>query len=1009
MASTMIGGSALMALSAAPAFAADTPSTVQEVVVTGSRIPQPGLTSVSPLSVVNNQEVKLQGTTNAEDLINNMPQVMASFGTMESNGASGTATVNLRGLGTNRTLVLIDGKRVQPGDAGTGSAADLNQIPASLIDRIEIVTGGASAVYGSDAIAGVVNFIMKKDFEGVRLDVEYKFNQHNQHDSRMQAENAAGGFPFPTGSITDGQTWQTTIVMGANSPDGKGNVTAYAGYQHINPVLQSHRDFSACSTATFVSSSSQACVGSSTSFPGRFTGFTNQNNATNKLGTNLTIGPNGTFLKYVSSVNAFNFAPFNFFQRPDERYTGGYFAHYQVRPWADAYSSFMFMNDRSLAQIAPGGSFRGLGYPLAGLTTPENPTFAVNCNNPLLTYNGVNGTGDVLCGVGDALGTASVNVNIGRRNVEGGPRIADVRHTSFRIVEGVRGDFGDVWHYDIYGQYGQVNQEILNQGYFSTTRLSRAYQVVADPRPGPHHLQPVCKSVLDGSDPNCVPYDIWHLGGVTQAALNYLSIPVVFDADMTEQIVHGDVGADLGKYGIKTPWAKDGMGVSLGVEYRRESLATHPDVTAQTGDNNGGGGTAFPVSGSFDVKEVFAEVRVPMVQDAPWAKELSFEGGYRTSDYSSSGTVSSYKAALDWQIIDDVRLRGSYQRAVRAPNVTELFVAPQFGLFGGQDPCAGAKVPANIAGCANTGAVVGPNLFNYGNIAACSAAQCTALAGGNVHLKPEEANTYSYGVVFTPTFLRGFTATLDWFDITVNNEIGAIPPKVALTECFDTGSPTFCSLIHRSPTTGEISGDGYVSGVLENIGRFHTTGWDYEANYRISLADMGLGDHGSLQFHDVGTILEKFVTTPVIGFGSYDCTGLYGSTCGTPSPKLRNVFRATWVTPWSLSLSMQWRYFGAVDLDLNQSNVFLTGGAGFNDKIDGHIPAYNWIDLSGTWKVKDGYTLRFGVNNVFDKDPPIVDSSNLGLASPPFGNGNTYPQVYDTLGRTFFIGLTADF
>jgi outer membrane receptor protein involved in Fe transport len=1000
----MIGGSALMALSAAPAFAADAPSTVQEVVVTGSRIPTPGLTSVSPLSVVNNQEVKLQGTTNTEDLLNNMPQVFATFGSMQSNGATGTATVDLRGLGTNRTLVLIDGKRVQPGDVGTGTAADLNQIPSSLIDRIEIVTGGASAVYGSDAVAGVVNFIMKKDFEGVRFDAEYKFDQHDQHDKKMQGLAAARGFAFPTGSITDGQTWQTTIAMGVNSPDGKGNITAYAGYQHLAPVLESHRDFSACALATFVSSSSQSCVGSSTSFPGRFQ-FTNQITGKNK---SYTIAAGGTFRPYNGATDAFNFAPFNYFRRPDERYTGGYFAHYQVRPWADAYSTFMFMNDRTFTKIAPGGAFRGTGFPLATPTTPENSTFSVNCNNPLLTYNGVNGTGDLLCGPGDALGTASVDVNIGRRNVEGGTRDQDVQHISFRIVEGVKGDFADVWHYDIYGQYGQVNQATQETGLLSTTRLQNALQVVADPRPGPNHGHPVCKSVLSGTDANCVPYNIWSLGGVTAAALGYIQVPSQDENIMSEQIVHGDVGGDLGKYGVKSPWAKDGVGVSFGAEYRRETLVGNRDLESIAGDLNGNG-TNEPVNGSFDVKEIFGEVRVPIVQDAQWAKDLTFEGGYRTSDYSSSGRVQTYKAALDWQVIDDIRFRGSYQRAVRAPNITELFTPTQFTLFGGQDKCAGPVIPANIAGCANTGAVVGPNLYNYGNIQACSAAQCATLAGGNPHLKPEQANTKSFGVVFTPTFLHGFTATLDWFDIQVNNEINSIPPKVALTECFDTGSPTFCSLIHRSPTDGEIQGNGYITGILENIGAFHTTGWDYEANYRINLADMGMGDHGSLVFHDVGTILDRFISEPVKGFGTYDCAGLYGTTCGTPNPKLRNVFRATWVSPWNFSLSMQWRYFGGVALDLNQSNAFLTGGAGFNDKFDAHIPAYNWFDLSGTWKIKDGYNLRFGVNNIFDKDPPIVDSSNVGISSPPFGNGNTYPQVYDALGRTIFIGLTADF
>jgi outer membrane receptor protein involved in Fe transport len=456
------------------------------------------------------------------------------------------------------------------------------------------------------------------------------------------------------------------------------------------------------------------------------------------------------------------------------------------------------------------------------------------------------------------------------------------------------------------------------------------------------------------------------------------------------------------------PWAKDGVGVSLGVEYRRETAANNPDAETASGDLNGTGGTVAPVHGSFDVKEVFGEVRVPIVQDASFAKDLTFEGGYRTSDYSSSGNVSSYKAALDWQIVDDIRLRGSFQRAVRAPNVTELFTPVQFGLFGGQDPCAGAVVPANIAGCAHTGAVVGPNANNYGHISACSAAQCTLQFGGNAHLKPEESNTYSFGAVFTPTFLKGFSATVDYFDITVNNEIHGIPPRVSLANCVALNAPVFCNNIHRSALSGEISGDGFVSAILVNNGTLHTRGWDYEATYKLSLADIGMGDHGSLVFHDVGTLLNIYGAEPVVGFGSYNCAGLYGTVCGTPDPKLRNTFRATWVSPWSLSLSMQWRYFGSATLDQLQANPLLAGGPD-NIPNDRKIPAYSWIDLSGVWKFHDGYNLRFGVNNVFDKDPPIVDSNGYGLASPPFGNGNTFPQVYDTLGRTFFIGLTADF
>jgi outer membrane receptor protein involved in Fe transport len=1015
----MIGGSALMALSAAPAFAADQPSTVQEVVVTGSRIPTPGLTSVSPLSVVNNQEIKLQGTTNTEDLVNSMPQVMAEFGTMESNGATGTATLNLRGLGDNRTLVLINGKRAQPGDQATGTATDLNMIPAALIDRVEIVTGGASAVYGSDALAGVVNFIMKKDFEGVRFDAEYKFDQHHQHNGLVQGLDKAHSppYPFPTGDITDGATWQTTIMLGSNSPDGKGNVTAYVGYQHTDPVLEAARDFSSCavSTVLFVPAKvgpppkpavpeHQVCAGSSTAANGRFFFGPTTN-------TSATIGPNGTFVPWSSSMK-FNFAPSNYFQRPDERYTAGYFAHYQVRPWAEAYSSFMFMNDNSVAQIAPSGAFLGAGYPLPQPgVAPQGATWSVNCNNPLLTYNGSNGTGDVLCGIGGSASTGSVQVEIGRRNVEGGDRISAIRHLSMQMVEGVKGDFADAWHYDVYGQYGQTTQTNLNTGQLSLTRIQHALQVVTDTRAGsPTFGQPVCKSVIDNSDTACVPWNIWHQGGVTQAALNYLSLEDVFTATMTEQVVHGDVGGDLGKYGVKVPWAKDGVGISIGAEYRREALETHPDTEAVAGDISGNGGTTLPQHGAFDVKELFGEVRVPIIQDMSFAKDLSLEAGYRASSYSSAGAVESYKAALDWQIIDDIRLRTSFQRAVRAPNVSELFNPDQFALFGGQDPCAGPTPTATLLQCEATGLAAS----KYGsNSLQCSAAQCTVLANGNPHLKPEESDTTSFGFVFTPTFLHGFTATVDYFDITVNKVIAGINANVSLAECIATGSsgvgnPLFCDNIHRNPTTGSIQAAGYVDGIDVNEGALRTKGVDWEVNYKKSLADMGMGDHGTLAVNWVGTYLEHLIVEPVPGFGSYDCAGLFGATCGQPTPHWRHKMRLTWQTPWNASFSLQWRYFGDANVDINSSQPLLHKGA-FPDAHDAHIPAYSWFDLSGTWRIKDGYNLRFGVNNIFDKDPPIVDTSNLGLSSPPFGNGNTYPQVYDSLGRTFFIGLTADF
>ena len=985
LASTMIGGAALMALSAVPAYAADDqPAQVKEVVITGSRIPQPGLTSTSPLSVINDQEVKLQGTSNTESLVNNLPQVFASQGMDVSNGSSGTATINLRGLGVTRTLVLVDGKRMMPGDTLV-LAPDLNQVPSALIDRVELITGGASAVYGSDAIAGVVNFIMKKDFEGLRVDTQYGFAQHNNDDSFSQSINKAHNFPVPSGNVTDGATWSFTAVMGASSPDGKGNVTAYAGYRNTQAITEDKRDYSACSVST-VGNAAHICQGSSTSFPGRFTSIVLASQPSKTIADS-----SGNLTPYSGAANSFNFAPYNFFQRPDERYTAGAFAHYQVKPWMDVYSSFMFMDDHTVAQIAPSGAFFG---------TPFN----INCNNPLLSAAEVN----QWCTSQGLTAAQNATLFIGRRNVEGGPRQNDLRHDSYRIVLGAKGDFADAWTYDVYAQYGTTIrvENFLND--MSINRIGRSLQVVTDTRPGSPTLgQAVCSSVITGVDAACVPWNIFKLGGVTQAALDYLDVPGFQEGSTTEQIVSASISGDLGKYGMKSPWAKDGVGIALGAEYRREVLDFRTDLEFSSGDLAGQGGPTPGVSGSFDVKEVFGEIRVPIIQDAPFARTLSLEGGYRTSDYSSSGHVNSYKLSGEWAPTDDVRFRASFQRAVRAPNVAELFAPRALGLFGGTDPCAGGAPSASLAACQNMGVTAA----QYGSIIQCVSGQCTTLAGGNPNLKPEESDTKSYGVVFTPTFIKGFSATIDYFDIEVNKVIGPLDPGSALSLCV-AGNTTFCGFVHRQAVTGIIFGTGptagYVQGTNVNAGTMRTRGIDLEANYRLDLNDLGLADKGSVRFNLVGTHTEKFDLQALPGATVRHCAGFFGPGCGGsplfggPTPTWRHKLRATWATPWKIALSADWRYIGSVDA--------LTGSGPLGpNNPDRSIKAYNYFDLSGTWNFRDGMQLRAGVTNLFDKDPPIVDSSNLALSSPPFGNGNTFPQTYDAMGRTFFIGITADF
>ncbi|HWE45139.1 MAG TPA: TonB-dependent receptor, partial [Caulobacteraceae bacterium] len=903
-------------------------------------------------------------------------------------------------LGDKRTLVLIDGKRLQPGDPGL-PVADLNFIPSALVDRVDIVTGGASAVYGSDAIAGVVNFIMKKDFEGLRIDVQYGFDQHDQHNSQIRKDvansaNLVGNHvALPTGSLTDGARTQVTIVGGANSGDGNGNVTFYFNYQHTDPVLEKNRDWSACSTGTNTGTVFQYCGGSSTAFPGRFS-ISDPNTAFGKNGINhcnvpnatpppatkpascsFTIDASGNIVPW-SNASLYNFAPLNYLQRPDERYTAGEFSHYQINPHLDIYSSFMFMHDASFAQIAGSGAFFGDPY-------------SVRCgDNPLLTASESAAFCEDATGAPLAAGTLQP-LEIGRRDVEGVGRVSQIEHFDYRYVIGARGEITDGWNYDVSAQYGHSDLQEQELGYFSIAKTNNALNVISDGAGGIECADATARAA------GCVPWNIFNNpafpGGVTAQQLKYLETTAASDGSTSEQIVNANITGDLSKYGIKSPWAKDGVGISLGAEYRREAITTSFDGAFTSGDLAGLGGAPQPVAGAFDVKEVFGEVRVPIVQDAPFAKEITFEGGYRYADYSSSGSVDAEKLALDWQIVPDFRLRGSFQRAVRAPNVNELFTPITPGLVAGTDPCAGSAPVFTAAQCAATGVSAG----QYGTIVQCISSQCAAQFGGNPSLKPEDSTTKSVGAVFTPTFLPGFNLTVDWFDISVKNVITTLPLTTVFADCAG-GNAADCALIHRQPGSGQVFGaGGFVALNLVNSGTLHTRGVDLEANYRVALSDWGMGDHGSLVFNLVGTDTDLLNS----GSNGLNCAGLFGTTCGTPTPKWRHKARLTWVTPWNVSLSAQWRYTSGVDLDFQEKH----GGIA----TDRSIPAYNYLDLSGEWRIRDHVTMHAGVNNVFDKDPPIVDSNCYGISAPPFGNGNTYPQVYDSLGRTIFVGITADF
>ncbi|HEY2480748.1 MAG TPA: TonB-dependent receptor, partial [Caulobacteraceae bacterium] len=693
-------------------------STVAEIVVTGSRIPRPDQTGVSPLTQVVGADIRAQGAMRIEDVLNQLPQVYVDQNSTVTNGATGTATVNLRDLGPERTLVLIDGKRLMPGDPTSGSVApDLNFIPDALVERIDVVTGGQSAIYGSDAIAGVVNFIMKRNFSGLQMDAQAGIYDHDNGQTGIQAVLAAQGLAEAPKTVTDGFTREITVVAGINAPNGKGNLTVYGGYRAAAAITEASRDFSACGLVAY--GANLFCQGS-TSSPalGRFEVFDQTNNF-NQVG-DLTLdptGPGNTLRPFDPERDGYNFAPTEYFQRPDKRYTAGAFAHYEILPSVDLYVDGMFMYDDTTAELAPSGLFL--------------QPFTIACSNPMLSAAEVQS----FCTDANVPPGGDTLLQIGRRDVEAGGRQFLLTHTDYRVVAGARGNVG-VWNYDISAQVSAVDLSQTALRDVSLSHVADALNVVRGPSGAL-----VCAS----GNPGCAPYDIFAIGGVTPAALAYIETPGIATGGTDEAVVSANVNGELGRYGVKSPWATSGVGVALGAEYRREGLSYSPNVELASGDLSSFGAATPPVKGHFDVYEIYGEARAPLAQDrSPLLDDLTIDGSVRYSWYSSIGGAATYKAGLEWAPTPDLRLRASYSRAVRAPNVVELFTPQTLGIGLGHDPCAGANPIggpdpdpfATEANCARTGVTAA----QYGHIAPSDGGY-NSLEGGNPDLRPEVATT----------------------------------------------------------------------------------------------------------------------------------------------------------------------------------------------------------------------------------------------------------------------------
>jgi len=959
---------------------------VEEFVVTGSRLnTNPNLSAPIPVISVGEQELENRGTVRIEDLVNILPQAFAGQTGEVSNGASGTSSLNLRGLGAERTLTLINGRRL-PFGSSQFAPVNADLIPSSLVERFDITTGGASAVYGSDAIAGVANFVLKTDFEGLEIDVQADVSQNDNSSSLFTDVLAAGGQEIP-GSSTDGETELVSITWGTNFAEGRGNVTLFGSFEQQDAIVQADRTFSACtlggSTDPVTSVGGFGCVGS-----GNFRLFGGP-------GGSAFQEENGEIVEFIGGPSqTFNFGAANFFQRPNERLSLYASSNYELNDYVEFYSSASYIENESDAQIAPTASF-GTG------------AFSINCDNPFIQDGGGDGASGIP--LTDIFGCTSPTevvsgITASHRNVEGGPRNSFLENSTLRLESGIRGKFGDIWSYDVFSLFATTEDTSTATEDFVVSQLQQAFFATTDASGNV-----VCVDQSNG----CVPFNIFQRGPngeslVTQEALDFIQGDGVVEGE-TEQISFGGtVQADLGAYGIASPAANDaGIGILFGFEYREDSLASFPDAISQIpgGGFTGVGGATLPVSGEVEVAELYFEGQIPLITDRVGAKELTVNAQYRFSDYSTDGNgisnsfdTDTFGLAINWTPVDAVKFRGQFQRAVRAPNVIELFTGQDQGLpnlnvaginaLGVEvfDPCATSAPLLSLEQCALTGVTA----EQFGTILDVISGQTQSITGGNPLLDPESSDTTTVGVVISPAAVPNFSLSIDLFDIEIEELINdGVPAQITLDNCL-AGDQVFCDLIQRAPT-GSLAAGGPGFGITQtnlNIAELATRGVDVQFRYSFDTDRAG-----RFSFEYAGTFVQDFDFTPFSGGDPVECAGNFGNACFFDVvPEYRHRAFVTWDSPWLFDATLTWRHTGGVD------NVSETA-----PDIDASLDAVNYFDLSVNFAIGDAISIRTGVINAFNEDPPVSISGG-----PPQGNGNTFPSIFDT-GRRAFVGFNYNF
>ena len=945
----MVGASAAISV---PAFSADQDTVevvvveeIERIQVTGSRIKRAYMEGSSPMQITSAEDMKVAGFIRVEDMLNTLPQIEPSSTAFLSNAVSGTGSLDLRGLGAERTLVLVNGRRMQPGGGASGSA-DVNNIPAALVKRVEVMTGGGSSVYGGDAVAGVVNFVMDTDFEGFRVDVITGGYQHNNDNKYIQGLMDEKGFDYDTGqSSIDGKNYGLEITMGGDFDNGKGHITSYATWKRNDQLKFGARDYTSCA----LNDKADTCGGSETAVIPNFMisalgadGHFDENNS-----QSLTLTPENNF--QPSKDNLYNYNPSNFFYRPSERFSIGSFVNYQINDYVKPYMELMYMRNQTKSQIAESGTFFKQAYNI----DYDSPLIS-DAQRQYLT---------------DQLGIVSGEqfaTKIGKRNVEAGARVNIIQHDSFRIVLGSEGEINDNWTYDTSIQVGSttVNNVYINDFYGPriTTALSANGESCADTK-------------------DCIPYEVFKYNSVTSE----MALPLTAIAsriEISDQFIFNAYAT--GDIGVTSPFADTPIAVVVGTEYRKEDYERIVDEVYDKGLLLGQGGPTHGLVGGYSVREIYGEASIAVVEGAEFTESLMLELGYRYSDYSTSGIVPTYKIAIDWTPIDDWKIRASYNRAVRAPNIGNLYTSQGLGLWDGSDPCATATPEFSAAQCANTGVTAA----QYGNISKSPAGQYNQYMGGNPDLSPEIADTLTVGFIGQITDEIDFS--VDYWSIEIEDVIDTVDQDVTLEQCAKTGDAAYCDNIIRTSGGSLWSGQkGYIISTNVNLASRSWAGVDVSTAYNTDI----LGHAFSLTL--VGTRMMTKEYEPLPGGATYDCSGKISNKC-FPQPKWRHVVNANYdLGDWGLNV--KWRFNGSVT-NADWEMATAKNPTPSNDKLVGTaISSQSYIDLSVRHTLNENLTARFGINNVLDKETVMTGNTMKGGG------------LYDYLGRNINMSVSLTF